>query len=320
MASCNACKKRVLPHSYRMICSSCKDLVHLKCLPSVSKTDSVYTQRETNVWFCPSCTEGMFPFNHIYDEDEFMVTLADNWNSQNTLPFECLNSQDKIFCPFDLNEDTNTLLHEADPDMNYYRNNCNYALQSCDYYLEDSFNKKIGNLNITNACLSMVHTNIRSAVRNLGKFETYLSTLDQVFTIIALSESWLKDRNVDLYGIPGYNAEHRFRPLRSGGGVSLLIKESVEYFVREDMTFQNNNMESLLIEINKDQIGKQYNIIVEVIYRPPDTEITIFNEYMNRILTQSKSERNSSYILGDFNINLLNVDKHLATQEFVDIM
>ena len=40
-------------------------------------------------------------------------------------------------------------------------------------------------------------------------------------------------------------------------------------------TIQNKNIESLFIEIDKKQFGKQHNIIVGVIYRPPDTDIKV---------------------------------------------
>ena len=50
--------------------------------------------------------------------------------------------QNKIFSPFELNEDSNLPLIDSDPDVQFYNNQCNYSLHSCDYYLEDAFNKK----------------------------------------------------------------------------------------------------------------------------------------------------------------------------------
>ena len=38
------------------------------------------------------------------------------------------------------------------------------------------------------------------------------------------------------------------------------------------------------------------------------------------MLDKIKLEKKSSYFLGDWNINLINIDKHIATQEFVDVM
>ena len=57
-----------------------------------------------------------------------------------------------------------------------------------------------------------------------------------------------------------------------------------------------------------------------MIYRPPDTNVAKFNECLDGVLSKIKSEKKSCYLLGDYNINLLNSDKHPATQEFIDTM
>ena len=105
-----------------------------------------------------------------------------------------------------------------------------------------------------------------------------------------------------------------------GGGVSLYIDESMEYIVREDLCLMNNTVESLFIEIDKDTINKKMNCIVGVIYRPPDTDVKLFNEKMNEILSCIKTEKKLAYLLGDFNLNLLSIDKHKDTQDFIDSM
>ena len=55
------------------------------------------------------------------------------------------------------------------------------------------------------------------------------------FLIIALSESWLKDYNCDRYGKDDYNIEHNCRPNQEGGVVSLDVKDTIEYTVRDDL-------------------------------------------------------------------------------------
>ena len=90
--------------------------------------------------------------------------------------------------------------------------------------------------------------------------------------------------------------------------------------MREDLSINNKNIESLFIEVKKESIGKSQDAIVAVIYRPPDTDIRLFNEQLSSIIIKSKTEKNLFYLLGDFNINLLNTDSHNATQEFTDLM
>ena len=98
------------------------------------------------------------------------------------------------------------------------------------------------------------------------------------------------------------------------------IRNNIEYFLREDLSINNKCIESLFIEVKKESIGKSQDAIVAVIYRPPDTNIRTFNEYLSSILLKTKAEKKLLYFMGDFNINLLNTDSHHATQEFADIM
>ena len=320
MAGCNICFKRVLSHSYHLKCDYCQDPVHLKCLPMVSKTDSIYVNRGTDIWFCTKCTECMFPFYCINEDEDFKAALADMQNRQPEIPYEVLLNQNKIFSPFELNENIEIPISDIDPDIQFYNNQCIAALQSCDYYIEDTFNSKLTELNIKNGCLSMIHANVRSAAKNLNRFETYLSNLNHVFPIIALTETWARDDNVNLCNISGYNCEHNYRSSRSGGGVALFIKETIDYSVRDDLRYQNDTIEALFIEIDKSVFNKKQNIILGVIYRPPNTNIRTFNDYATQCLNQIKLEKKVAYLLGDFNINLLNSDNHAATQEFTDNM
>ena len=140
---------------------------------------------------------------------------------------------------------------DIDPDIQFYNTQCNKALLSCDYYLEDSFNRKISELRVPDRCLSLIHTNIRSAVKNLKNFELYLGGLEFQFPIIALSESWLREDNLDKYGMIGYSSEHNIRKNRRGGGVSLLIKEDIEYTIRDDISNQNFVAETFPLRLTR---------------------------------------------------------------------
>jgi hypothetical protein len=60
----------------------------------------------------------------------------------------------------------------------------------------------------------------------------------------------------------GYSHVGATRPTRSGGGVSLHIKSSLEYRTRPDLHSFNDINESLFIELSND------NVIIGAIYRP----------------------------------------------------
>ena len=62
------------------------------------------------------------------------------------------------------------------------------------------------------------------------------------------------------------------------------------------------------------------NIIVCVIHRPPNTDTLVFNKMFGDLLDINKRENKLCYILGDYDINLLNHDTHSATAQFIDML
>ena len=53
--------------------------------------------------------------------------------------------------------------------------------------------------------------------------------------------------------------------------------------------------------------------------KDPSTDLTDFNcNYLNKLLENISKEQKSIFLLGDFNVNLLNYNKHNQTNEFLD--
>ena len=302
-----------------MKCCVCHSLVHIKCLPKVSKTDSIYIERENNDWSCTKCNQSIFPFNHFYDDDDFFSAIDDQLSFQPKVPFDVLVKSDLLFSPFDMNSGDFDCSNGTDPDVHFYNSQLNSGLSSCDYYLEDMFNTKISKMNIQSNNFSMLGTNIRSMPKNLSKLKCYLETLDHKFTIHGFTESWISNHSDGLYGMQGYNVEHNYRKDRRGGGVSLFISDQVEYQLREDLTIQESYMETLFVELTNNTGFKNKNVICGVIYRPPNTDIKIFNQKLSELLDKIKADGKLAYIMGDYNINIINSD-HVETQNFIDIM
>ena len=62
----------------------------------------------------------------------------------------------------------------------------------------------------------------------------------------------------------------------------------------------------------------EFSCVIGAIYRPPNSNITMFNEKLNDILSQVSHM--SCYIIGDYNIDLLKHGNHSQTEQFLDIM
>ena len=59
--------------------------------------------------------------------------------------------------------------------------------------------------------------------------------------------------------------------------------------------------------------SNEKNIVVGVIYRPPHTNVDAFVSKQNEIVEKLSRENKLCYLLGDFNLNLLNHGNHQAT-------
>ena len=65
--------------------------------------------------------------------------------------------------------------------------------------------------------------------------------------------------------------------------------------------------------------NKQKNImLIGVVYRSPKTDMTRFTEHITHIIKSVKTDKNQCYIMGNFNINLLNYDTQQETRDYVD--
>ena len=105
---------------------------------------------------------------------------------------------------------------------------------------------------------------------------------------------------------------------KTGGGVGLYFSVDLNYKLRNDLNFNNTGCaESLFIEITKSN-GK--NIVVGVVYRPPNSDVNDFIQDMDSLITKISRENKICYLMGDFNLNLLNCENHKLTNAFLDIM
>ena len=316
---CYICNNRLLSHSKTMTCGVCHATCHLKCLPNVNSSDSIYVYRSVNSWICTLCLKNELPFNSISDENEFINAISESWNFSSSVSFDELNSL--VFNPFELNSDNSHLpIYDTDPDLQYF-NDTTYITDAshCDYYLEHSFNKKCKSLEVDNECFSLMHLNIRSIPKNLDSLIRYLDGLDLNFTVIGLTETWLSSDTVDCYSIDTYQHFSRYRVNRRGGGVSLFINQNISAFARIEFSSISDDMETIFVEMSKDDIGMDKNVVIGLVYRPPNRNVELFNEKVVRILDDLNKENKYVYIMGDFNINLLD-SKHEATSQFIDII
>ena len=135
------------------------------------------------------------------------------------------------------------------------------------------------------------------------------------FYVVGITETWLQDQPLGV-NIDGYNFVYKNRCVRSGGGVGLYLSDNLDYRIRTDIYADEDEvMESLYIEIIHPH---ERNVTVGLIYRPPSQNVNDFVTRMNDVLEKISRENKTCYLMGDFNLNLLNNENHNATGEFLD--
>jgi hypothetical protein len=276
--------------------------------------DIEYAQNPQNLWSCPTCINEIFPFSELEDQLEFTAAISLCANPDYSNLDTHLNNL--LYNPLDLNEDEGggSILDDIDPDKKCY-NTPQMTIPNTQYLFANSINLKIA-ANQDENCLSFLHLNVRSIKKKLPKFRLY-SPQYHKFTVIAITETWLKPHSIDLYPLQGYAQESTTINWKPGGGITLYINDQLDYKVRQEFNHVTYDLETLWIELDKKKIGTSQNIIIAGIYRAPGSDIASFNEYLNCTLETIKRENKITYYLGDFNIDLLKHSNHLPTSEFI---
>ena len=202
------------------------------------------------------------------------------------------------------------LLDTIDPDSNYFIDN---TVNFSKYSMRDFYKSNIDKAKSFN----IIHNNSRSLLKD-GRIDEYNILLDYIqnpFHILAFTETWLKPDNVDLVKFEGYNSSHVIRPVDEqfdlkdhGGGISIFVKESLRYKVREDLNVILPYIETLFIELTIN--NKLY--MIGVIYCVPNTSVNDFNDSLNGIVEPLKNNY-EIILVGDFNICLMKEDNHTDT-------
>ena len=84
-----------------------------------------------------------------------------------------------------------------------------------------------------------------------------------------------------------------------------------------DLSINNSEMESCFIELINTHNS---NVLIGVVYKPPSASYDHFSEHINGILENISNENIKCYLMGDFNINLLQYDTNNTVLNFIDML
>ena len=125
---------------------------------------------------------------------------------------------------------------------------------------------------------------------------------EQALDCLAITKSWLcnniSDAEID---IPGYIAHRKDRQERSGGGVALYVRDSIQASRMTDLEVVE--LEVIWLQLNL----LKRNHLVACVYRPPNST-PAFHQLFEEIIQKATTYCTPLIIMGDVNMNYLEQD------------
>ena len=307
---CAICDKLIRSNGRKLKCTLCNFYYHFNCT-SLTLADYKYFKSSSLGWTCQTCSQSTVPFHAI--EDNELVKLSYNSN------LSCLSSKNSVNVILEgllvLQTISNTVniphLFNFDLESN------TPSKVNFNYFDIHKFNSSPEINSSSNKAFSLLNCDIRSIQANFDNLVQLLSDLNFPFNIISISETWLRSsEQIANFDLPGYSFLSQSTTLRAGG-VGLYIKNGIQYNVRHDLSFSTDESEMLWIEIESDLNS---NMICGVVYRHASSNLETFLNNFYSVIGKISQERKLCLISGDFNINLLNYDKHPLTEDFINTL
>ena len=255
---------------------------------------------------CTTDNDCQYPVNnaHSYSRPtDIDVSGADhrNFTSRNVCQDSCFMAEQNCHC---------FISENAVNDLNCETNHTNSvgdinsaAMSICtendphEQGVSEAYPELVPFLKLNLRKLKIFHLNVNS-LRN--KFLEVNSVL-QYCDVLCLTETKLDDS----FSCAQFNAEG-FKIIRNdrnehGGGILCYVRSTIPHRNREDISYNRNGIESIVIEI----AAKTSKIMLTCIYRPPSIHVQYLQDALSSTHSKCLTECNNIYILGDLNVNFL---------------
>lgn len=229
--------------------------------------------------------ENIFPF---HDVDDVELINIINYNSH-SFPLNVLNS---------LNFTSSHVAERPNHDIVNLYQPALYEPVS-DYIFHNEFLTQT----LPSNSLKILSYNICSIPKHLDSLsDQYLSSSTTDLDVIGLCETRLNDNICNLYKLGDYIPYFQNKSTQSGG-LAMYLHSKFQGEVIKPVCLQLSHIESLFVNVTK-----PVNFVVGIVYRPPNSSFVDFLGSMEEILLILSNLHLKSYVMGDFNINLLSIN------------
>ena len=146
-----------------------------------------------------------------------------------------------------------------------------------------------------------MNENIRSFGIFFDEFHSFASELNRAADVIVFSETWFSANTC--HDVQGYTGLHTYRADKTGGGVSGFIRNCYTSTHAYGQIFSVSCI--LWDKFGEGFALKQLSVIIIGVYRPPDK--SKFPQFTINEILSSTSQSDHVFIVGDLNINLLDL-------------
>ena len=165
---------------------------------------------------------------------------------------------------------------------------------------------------------------VNAKFNNLFPIIDNLASQGLYFGAICLKETWTStDSDLSLLQLPGYQLIHQGSKCTKHGGMMIYLNDSYSYKIPN--LFTNFNIwEGLFIDISGGNLWRTFTI--GNIYWPPhdndnnNANIQQFISELSPIIDTIQLENTYAAIVGDFNVNLLQISEREKFGDFLDLM
>ena len=133
--------------------------------------------------------------------------------------------------------------------------------------------------------------------------------------LLLLSETWLTPNSPDPI-IPGYTIKRGDRHLKKGGRVAIVASCKLRCTLCNDLSSKISESKSITIAV---KLQNGTICLVSSMYKPPNSDTSMFLASYNSMLCAMKKENPSNIIIGlDHNLDFLKSAKHGPTNDFIE--
>ena len=184
------------------------------------------------------------------------------------------------------------------------------SIDSCYFTIPE-----LSSLQVSSTEFIILHTNIRSLSLHYDELVSLSVHTNLNPDVIGVSEIWHSNDNpiVSNIDISGYTFL-KTKSATQNGGVGLYIKDSLTFNPRNDLQSCTNEFETVWVEIEN---TNDKNFLIYCVYRHPNSDIDSLTVHFQNVLSKLTSNK-LLFVMGDFNINLLDYASHTPTCDFVN--